>query len=328
MRWLAMVVSVLALLSVAQNTWGEELAFADRDYAFSLAPNDETVEEGAVVTEEVDDNPTILWEGFLWGDRHFRDFPRPVGMPFYFEDPYINSDMRLIYVWHGIPKGSQLRGGEIQAFQAQLRVALTERFQLIATKNGYTKVHTGITPDSDGFTDFALGLEYALWVDKPNDFILSTGFRWEWDNGTAYALQGNEHEISPFVSFAKAWDKFHLIGALSYRIPTNNNQGTHSLVWNLHADYELLPDFFPLVEVHGIHWLSNGDRLPLSVEGLDVANLGSNSVSGRDFFAAGVGFRWHVHKNVSLGATWEFPLESEDENIEDSRANVNVALTL
>ena len=171
-------------------------------------------------------------------------------------------------------------------------------------------------------------MKYALVVDHANDFILSTGFRWEWDNGTAFALQGNEHEISPFISFAKGWEKFNLIGAVSYRIPTNGNQGSQSIVWNLHLDYELFPDFYPLVEVHGIHWLTDGGRLPLSVEYLDVGNLGSSRVAGRDFFSAGIGFRWNLCDNAQLGMSWEFPLESSSENAQSSRANFNLVIGL
>lgn len=304
----------------------------DNQYDFALAyqSGDEQVpeEEPSYAEEAADQHETFLWDGFLWGDRHFRKTPRPVGMPMYFEDPFINSDLRLIYVWHGIPNRSELRGGEIQVFAAQVRLALTERLQFIATKDGYSKVHTGITPDVDGWNDFAIGLKYALVVDHANDFILSTGFRWEWDNGTAYALQGNEHEISPFVSFAKGWDKFNLIGAVSYRIPTNGNQGSQSIVWNLHLDYELFPDFYPLVEVHGIHWLTDGGRLPLSVEYLDVGNLGSSRVAGRDFFSAGIGFRWNLCDNAQLGMSWEFPLESSSENAQSSRANFNLIIGL
>ncbi|MCA9249892.1 MAG: transporter [Phycisphaerales bacterium] len=304
----------------------------DNQYDFALAyqSGDEQVaeEEPSYAEEAADQHETLLWDGFLWGDRHFRKTPRPVGMPLYFEDPFINSDLRLIYVWHGIPNRSELRGGEIQVFAAQIRLALTERLQFIATKDGYSKVHTGITPDVDGWNDFAIGLKYALVVDHANDFILSTGFRWEWDNGTAFALQGNEHEISPFISFAKGWEKFNLIGAVSYRIPTNGNQGSQSIVWNLHLDYELFPDFYPLVEVHGIHWLTDGGRLPLSVEYLDVGNLGSSRVAGRDFFSAGIGFRWNLCDNAQLGMSWEFPLESSSENAQSSRANFNLVIGL
>lgn len=305
----------------------------NHDYDFALAyqgdGGDPPIDDGTSYADGMADQPaTILWEGFLWGDRYFRDNPRPVGMPYYFEDPFINSDLRLVYIWHGIPNRSEVRGGEVQVFAAQIRLALTERLQFIATKDGYTKVNTGITPDADGWNDFAVGLKYALIVDHPTEFILSAGFRWEWDNGSAFALQGNEHEFSPFISFSKSWEKFNFIGALSYRIPTNSNQGTQSIIWNLHVDYELFPNFFPLVEVHGIHWLTDGERMPLSVEYLDVGNLGSSRVAGRDFFSAGFGFRWTLCENASLGATWEFPLEARSQNLQSSRATVNVVIGL
>ncbi len=324
MRRIATAVCVIAMLVAAQNAFANSFA-DDQVYSFSLQTSEETVE----TTEVTESSPdTILWDGFLWGDRHFKDFPRPVGMPMYFEDPFINTDLRLIYVWHGIPGGSELRGGEVQVFAAQIRIALTERLALIATKDGYSKVHTGITPDADGWNDFGLGLKYAFYVDKANDFIVSGGFRWEWDNGHSFALQGNSQEISPFISFAKGWDKFHMIGALSYRIPTDSGDGCQSLVWNLHFDYEVIENFFPLVEFHGIHWLSDGDRLPTTVDGLDVTSLGSAHVAGRDFFSCGLGFRWQMTEWASLGATYEIPLESPNENIQSGRATINMILSL
>ena len=303
----------------------QEVSFSLRPQA---APNDSGGSISLADVDATDAPEPIFWQGFLWGDRHFRDVPRPVSMPLYFEDPFINTDLRLLYIWHGIPGGSQLRGGEVQVFAAQIRVALTERLQLIATKDGYSKVHTGITPDSDGWNDFAVGLKYALLVDHAEDFILSAGMRWEWDNGHAFALQGNGGEISPFISFAKQTCGWNFMGALNYRLPTNRNDGSQSITWHLHADYELFPDFFPLVEFNGIHWVSDGDRLPLSVEYLDVGNIGSAGVAGRDFFSAALGFRWKVHENISLGAAWEFPLESPDENIESNRVTVNVVIGL
>lgn len=330
MRVMAAVLGLLAMLSVASGAKAEERFGDGSDYSFSLASQEGETEATTETTYEETSTTysPILWDGFLWGNRHFRYFPRPVSMPIYFEDPFINSDLRLLYVWHNIPKNSELRGGEVQVWAAQIRLALTERLQFIATKDGYTKMQTGITPDGDGWNDFAIGLKYALLVDEPNNFILSTGFRWEWDNGHAFALQGNEHELSPFVSFAKSWDKFHLIGNVNWRIPTNRNQGVHSLTWHLHFDYEVLPNFYPLVEFNGIHWLTEAERLPLSVEYLDVGNIGSSRVAGRDFFSVAAGFRWQLCDYCSFGTTYEFPLESQDENIEQSRLTFNIVVGL
>ncbi|MCB9851299.1 MAG: hypothetical protein H6817_11420 [Phycisphaerales bacterium] len=331
MRWVTTALGVLVLVGLpASAAWGGQFA-DDGAYEFSLAPQADDDSGGSMAADDdamMDSHDVVGWEGLIWGDPYFKDVPRPVSMPYYFEDPFINTDLRLVYVWHNIPEGSQLRGGEVQVWTAQIRLALTERLQFIATKDGYTRMHTGITPDNDGFNDFAIGLKYAFWVDHESNWIMSAGARWEWNNGDLGVLQGNQDEISPFVSFHKGWDKTNLIGAVNWRAPVNSHQGTHSLTWHLHMDYELCPNFFPLIELNGIHWLSNGDRLPLSVEYLDVGNLGSSRVSGRDFFSVGLGFRWKLCDYATLGTTWELPLESKNENIQDSRVTVNLRLSL
>ncbi len=265
---------------------------------------------------------------FLEGMEGFDDFVMPVGMPVYFEDPFIRTDMRLIYIYHAIPDGSVLRGGQVHLAAAQLRFALTDRLALIATKDGYSWFDSHITPAGDGWNDIALGLKYAFYADAEEQMIVSGGVRWEWQNGSTDAMQGgNSQEISPFVSMAKGWDRWNFLGTVSGRIPTNRGNANASLVWNLHLDYELTESFRPLIEIHGIHWLSNGDRLPLATDYLDVGSLGSSKAAGHDFFSAGVGFRWELAEDVSLGATYEFPLESADENLQDYRLTVNTVIS-
>ena len=80
-----------------------------------------------------------------WGSA-----PRPVGSPLYFEDPFINSDIRPIYLWHKFPGGSALRGGQLSVYAMQAHVALTERLQLIATSDGYSRLDAGIIPEDGG----------------------------------------------------------------------------------------------------------------------------------------------------------------------------------
>ena len=81
------------------------------------------------------------------------------------------------------------------------------------------------------------------------------------------------------------------------------------------------------MEVHGIHWLSNAGRLPLSEDYLDVGSLGAAKASGRDFFSAGVGFRWQAKENFSVGLTWEFPLESPSAHLMEHRVTLNTTLS-
>lgn len=276
----------------------------------------------------VQDAEAKTWKGFLTGMAGYDDFVMPVGMFVYFEDPFITTDLRLLYAYHQIPGGSQLRGGQVHVAAAQIRVALTERLALIATKDGYSWVDSHITPAGDGWNDLAVGLKYALYSRPEDQFLVSGGMRWEWNNGSSDALQGGDsQELSPFVSLAKGWEQWHFLGAVSGRLPTDHHDANYSLVWNLHLDYKLTETFRPLIEVHGIHWLSNADRLPLSVDYLDVGSLGSSDVRGRDFFSAGVWFRWQALENVNVGLTYEFPLESADEQLQEQRVTVSTVVS-
>jgi len=242
---------------------------ADNDFYLQLADQDD---ESATGRESWFGDES----GFISGLPGYEGFVKPVGMPLYFEDPFITTDLRLLYIYHTIPGSSVLRGGQVHVAAVQARLALTERLAFIATKDGYSWVDSGITPSGDGWNDIALGLKYAF-ISKPEErFLLTGGFRYEFSNGSRDAWQGGDSgEVSPFISVAKGWDKWNFIGAVSGRIATDDHDATHSLVWNLHLDYELTDEFRPLVELHGIHWLSDADRLPTSEDYLDVGSLGA-----------------------------------------------------
>ena len=310
-------------------------SLALQDTTGEAIPEETTIEETTTVTTEqgsrhpqwVLDIESKTWPGFLTGLAGYEDFVMPVGQFTYFEDPFITTDLRLIYVYHTIPNRSVLRGGQVHLIAAQIRVALTERLALIATKDGYSWVDTHVTSAGDGWNDLAIGLKYALYSKPEDHFLVSTGMRWEWSNGSSDAFQGGAQELSPFISMAKGFGKFHFLGAVSGRIPTNRHNGNYSLVWNMHLDYELTETFRPLIEFHGIHWLSNGGRLPFGEDFLDVGSLGASKARGRDFFSAGVGFRWQAMDNVSVGFTWEFPLESAAEHLQANRFTFNTVIS-
>jgi hypothetical protein len=278
--------------------------------------------------EWVLDAEAAMWPGFLTGLSGYEDFVMPVGQFAYFEDPFITTDIRLMYVYHTIPNRSVLRGGQVNFLAVAARVALTERLAFIATKDGYSWVDSGITRSGDGWNDIAGGFKYALIVKPDEQFLLTVGLRWELANGSSDAWQGGDsQEFSPFVSFAKGWDKWHFLGAVSGRIPTDSDSANASVVWNMHLDYKLTETFRPLIELHGIHWLSNADKLPLSADYLDVGSLGASKARGRDFFSAGLGFRWQAMDNVNVGLTWEFPLESAASGLQQNRFTFNTVVS-
>ncbi len=277
--------------------------------------------------ERIHDDPLILTEGFLNGLRGFEHFYNPVGNPLYFESPLIQTQARLLFLHHTFPNGSVLAGGDLNIYAAQLRVAITDRLAFIATKDGYSVLDADALPENGGENDLAAGLKYALIVDKPADFILTVGFRWMFDNGGDDILQSGVNEASPFISMAKGFDKLHLMASITDRIPTDSDDGNNVLQWDLHVDYEVFKGIAPIFEVHGLHYLTDGERTPLSVGGLDYANLGSTDVAGSSVIWGGIGARFKFSPHASLGVTYEFPFTDPDDDIFDDRVTVDFEIT-
>ncbi|MBY0312928.1 MAG: hypothetical protein K2W85_12730 [Phycisphaerales bacterium] len=286
----------------------------------------------ALSSERIHGDPEIGWKGFLSGLRGFEHFYDPIGQPLYFESPFVNSSLRLLYLHHEFANGSQLQGGHVDVVAAQARIAITERIAIIATKDGYSWLRPGIFNDaSEGWNDIALGAKWAFYVDRESDFVATTGARWMLGNGNEQVLMGRSQEISPFISVAKGFDKLHLLGNLTLRLPTDSNKGNRIFQWDLHASYDILPEVLPglapVIELHGLHYLSDADRLPFSVGGLDYSNFGSSDVAGSTVIWAGAGARWKLTPNLSVGSTYEFALTNRNADIMDDRVTVDITLT-
>lgn len=283
-----------------------------------------TSEAGYLCTSNrMHNDPKVFWDGFLSGLRGFEHFYEPVGQPIYFESPFNNTQIRALYLHHEFPQGSQLQGGKLDIYAVQARLALTERLGFIATKDGYSEFDAGLLPRDEGWNDIAAGLKYAVIADREKDFVLTPGIRWQWGNGDPEVLQGDCPELSPFISVAKGWGKFHLIGNTTYRLPLNGDDGNDIFQWDVHADYELFEGFAPCFELHGLHYLTDGDRLPLEVGGLDYTNLGSADVAGSSVIWAGLGGRMKFSPHFSTGATFEFGLGDQEEDIMSTRLTVD-----
>jgi hypothetical protein len=268
-------------------------------------------------------DPEVLWPGFLKGLRGFENFYEPVGNPIYFETPFNYTGARFLYLNHQFPEDNVLKGGDLNVYALQVRVALTERLALIATKDGYSDLSADGLPQDEGWNDIAGGLKYTFYADKDADLLAAFGIRYQGGNGDSEVLQGGCQEFSPFLAIAKGWDLFHTVGNVTYRIPLDTNKGNSILQWSAHADYEIFKGFAPMIEFHGLHYLDDGNRTPLDIGGLDYTNLGSTEVGGSTVVALGIGARAKFTPNFSLGATYEFPLTNSDADIHDGRVTVD-----
>ena len=268
-------------------------------------------------------------EGFLSGLRGgFESFPRPIGSPLYFEDPFINSDIRPILLHHEFPRDSLLGGGDLTVLAVQARIALTDRLQLIATQDGHADLEADALPEGEGWNDLAAGLKYAFYVDHEEMAIASIGIRWTLSNGSRDVFKGTEDEISVFVTGAKKYGKFHVVADVVGRFTVDSDEGNNSLSWDINCSYELCDCFYPLLEYHGFLYTSNGDRLDVRDGLLDYGNLGAGDVAGSSAHWGTAGFRWQFKEGVSWGTGYGFALNRASNNdIFKSRFTTNLIFT-
>lgn len=319
----------LVVLNAAAGAWGQPQV-AHQNGAPAEVINDSTLSDRARFLFSNDrwhNEPRYGASGFLNGLRGFEHFYNPVGNPLYFESPLIQTSARLLFLHHRFDDNSQLGGGDLTVVAAQVRLALTERLAFIATKDGYSFLDADALPEEEGWNDIAFGLKWAFYVDRENDLILTAGARVMVSAGDDDVLQSGVTELSPFLSIAKGFDKLHLMASVTDRVPTNRDNGNNVLQWDIHLDYEILDGIAPMIEIHGLHYLTDGDRTPLSVGGADYANLGSTDVAGTSVIWAGIGARFKLSPHASLGFTYEYPLTDPEDDIFGDRVTVDFELT-
>lgn len=278
----------------------------------------------------IHEDPELFWPGFLSGLRGFEGLHWPVGNPIYFEPPMNESHLRPIYIHHNFADGSQVGGGDLDVIAAQARIAITERLSFIATKDGYSFLDAGGLPEDEGWNDIAAGLKYTFYADPEAQLLMAAGARYQFESGDDEVLQGNVPELSPFFSIAKGFDRFHIIAAITDRISLDGGDGNNVLQWDLHLDCDIAPDilpgFAPFFELHGLHYLDDGDRVALNVGGIDYANLGSDNVSGSTVITAGIGARWELSPHASFGIGYHHALTNVNADTFEDRLTIDFIL--
>lgn len=239
----------------------------------------------------------------------------PVIDPVNFEDPRSISEARLIYIFHKLDSNFITEGGDIQIVALQLRMALSDRLALIATKDGYIwSDPDAVLEEEEGLANLAFGAKYAFYKDDAAGTIASAALRYEIPSGDTAVLQGNGNGIlQPSVSAAFSPDAFTtiMIGT-DLRIPMSNEDSMFFDA-NVHFDYRLetgVGAFYPLLEFNMFQVLAAGNRLPIADEGQDFFNLGASEAEGKTVVTAAAGARYRLSDSLDLGAAYQIPLTS------------------
>jgi hypothetical protein len=262
--------------------------------------------------------------------KHLRYVP-PLGNPLFNETPYITTELRAIYFHQTIPNDFLTQGGDINVVAVQARLALTDRLGLIATKDGYADIDfDAVLPDEDGFANIAVGLKYAVYSQVEDESIVSIGLRYEAPVGNLQTagvkLQGNGNGfIDLFVTGATVLGKLGLQGSVGVNLALDQDENTSFLHYSLHADYELLPNLFPLIELNGFTPVSDGERLQGKFDGVDLVNFGSDD-RGTTLTITG-GVRYRVTDRIQFGTGFETPITDDEDTIMDWRVYTDLVFT-
>ena len=245
-------------------------------------------------------------------DRCFDDFCAPVTNPVFFEDPRTLTHVRFLFLNHELP--AALGGNSVQVYAAQIRLALSERLSLIATKDGLIYTKSELPGLDSGFADIAAGLKYNLYRDPCAGRIFSVGTTVEVPSGSRKSLQGNGGGEWNFFATGgtriMGSTRAHWISTGGLRQPNNEFFENRLMYWSNHFDYRLntAKPLFVFTEFHWWHYLQDGGAFGLPVHGGDIFNLGSVGVTGDNLVTQAVGGRYIHSRTVSLGGAFEFPL--------------------
>lgn len=261
----------------------------------------------------------------------------PVANPIYFEDARITSEVRPIFMHHWLPDRFDINGGSValdgyvRVTALQLRYAITEKLGFIATKDGYIEFKPkGALQNNHayGWADLAAGFKYALVDDAENQLLVTPGLTITIPTGDDEVMQHDgEGEWNLFVSAAKGFDDFHVLGNIGARIPNDADEQTTQLHYSLQLDYRVHDLFVPFVCLNGYTVLSAADdrllgAVPLNTEMYDLINFGSTDAKGDTFLVLGAGLRSNLTKDLSVGVAYEAGTSTR-QGIFDSRLTID-----
>lgn len=232
---------------------------------------------------------------------------RPITSPYFHEDAFINTDLRAWYVDHQFSNGTI--GGDVQVYALQVRLALTDRLQLVAYKDGYTEVNDSALGSPSGWNDIAAGLKYAFIQDWENQFHLAGGLGYEFSLGDDEVLQ-DTNELRLWLSANKGIDRLNLGFAANYRIADDHNDGfagaADMITLHVHADYYVNEWFSPVVEFNG-YFVTDEGSVGLPFSGVDAVAVSGGEDEDTITGALGAEFR-PFGPELSLRAAYETEL--------------------
>nr|WP_320051068.1 transporter [uncultured Desulfuromonas sp.] len=287
----------------------------------------------------------------------FDQYIMPLSNPVFNAEARNKTIIRPIYLYQNLPEkvqtivGKVPLDGHVQGIALAATIALSERFSIVAVKDGYLDCEPDETLSShSGWADLAAGLQYSLIYDPENQFILSARGVYELPSGDDEIYQGNgDGTITPSLIFLKGFDRLQFSGTLGVVLPIDSSEENTLMFDSWHLSYAVTDWFFPLVEFNHFYVLDSGDRdVPESglgaigtgeegdlvagiaeFSGCDLINLGgSNSDENRNYATMAIGARFRITEWLDVGAAYEFAVTDESKGMLDDRYLLDMVISV
>jgi len=332
LAWVAPVSADVPDFAAVRNSWFDTTSAAPS--LVSLRDTDSSPDASLLHGAELVDACNNCCDARLFGlfapsDCAFYNFVSPQSNPLLFEDPRTLTEVRFHFVNQWIPNTNPVfQGGTAQFLAAQVRVALTQRLSVIATKDGYLWLNPAgaAVPNTEGFANVAGGLKYNLIRNPETQTIVSAGFTHEFASGAQRVFQGNGNgEWNLFLTGGREFfGCAHWVSGAGLRLPNDDVQSS-SMYWSNAFDVQLTQRLYAMLQFNWFHWYESGTALPVNFEGNDLFNLGSTNVAGNDIVTMSFGPRYKFGRYHEAGVAYELPLTQRDDLLE-SRLYVDLIL--
>jgi hypothetical protein len=215
-------------------------------------------------------------------------------------------------------------GGNIQFLGVQARLAVTDRLSFIISELGGIWINPSnpgpVVERTNGFAEVHLGPQYTFIRNEQSGTLLAGGLMFEIPAGPDRVFQNTGNlSLTPYASFgqqfgASSFGRFHFLNTTGFEFACDNRR-TDRFFSSFHLDYDIgnCHKYYPLIELNYAVFPRNGGERDLSVEGLDLANLGAKHVAGQNFLSLAVGGRIKIFDPMYVGAAIEFPLLNQKE---------------
>jgi hypothetical protein len=238
--------------------------------------------------------------------------------PFLFEDPRTLTELRPIFIFQTIPSSQWFfRGGNIEDFNLQGRLSITDRLSIVMNKLGLIVINPGAGSNvgsASGITEIWLGPKYNFYREDQTGTIASAGLTFQIPVGPEKVFQSTgDLSLNPYASVAQQFGKtsygtFHAMDTFGFAFAVDNDRSNY-FYNSIHVDFDVAnwQRIYPLIEINWFHYLQNGGAHDLGFEGFDLANIGAQ-VAGTDFVSIAFGSRFKASESVQFGFAAELPL--------------------